>query len=178
MITVVPPPVLPPASRRASSKPFSSPSAMSTSTTSGRSVLTCRRASAILDAVPATTTPSRASRRRAVSTKTLLSSTSRQRTRQAWQQGRSRRIAGSRKTVGRGAWSSGRGPARLGLSPAAPDRGRVVFHVSPARHQLYLGQFGLELTHLVLTPDRRAELVVGDGGHHEKPGLAGVESAV
>jgi hypothetical protein len=53
-----------------------------------------------------------------------------------------------------------------------------VFHESPARRQFYLGQFGLKLTYLVLAPDRRAELVVGDGGHHEKPGLAGVESAV
>src|SRR6185437_1166535 len=168
MITVVPPPVLPPASRRASSKPFSSPSAMSTSTTSGRSVLTCRRASAMLDAVPATTTPSRASRRRAVSTKALLSSTSRQRTGQVWQQGRCTRIAGSRNNA---AWSSGRGPARLGLGPAAPDRGRVVIHESPARRQVYLGQFGLKLAHLVLTPDRRAELVMSDGRGHEKPGL-------
>jgi len=68
-----------PARRRARSKPLSFPSAMSMRTTSGRSSLARSSASAMLDAVPATVTPSRSRTRRAISTYALLSSTSRQR---------------------------------------------------------------------------------------------------
>src|SRR5947207_12058780 len=175
MITARPAPVSPPARWRARSKPFSSPSAMSTSTTSGRSALAWRRASAMLDAVPATTTPSRASRRRAVSMNAPLSSTSRQGTRQVWQQGRVGRIAGSRKNPAPASWSSGRGPARPG---PGSGRGRVLIRHGPARRQLDLGQFGVQLAYLVLTPDRRAEPVMGDRRHHEEPGFDRGESAV
>ena len=164
----MPSPPSPPARRRARSKPFSSPSAMSTSTTSGRSALTWRRASAVLDAVPATTTPSRASRRRAVSTKALLSSTSRQRTRQVWQQGRCRHIAGSRN-------SPGGGVLVIRSRSIPPSCARVVLSHGPARQHFDLGQLGVQLAYLVLTPDGRAEPVMGDRRHHKKPGLDGVD---
>jgi hypothetical protein len=51
-----------------------------------------------------------------------------------------------------------------------------VIHDGPARQQLDLGQFGVKLAHLILTPDRRAELVMGDGRDHQEPGLERVES--
>src|SRR6185295_17168499 len=69
-----------PLSRRARSKPLSSPRRMSTSTTSGRSSCSSRRASALVVATPATATPSRSSSTRAASRNGWLSSTMRQRT--------------------------------------------------------------------------------------------------
>src|SRR4051812_10382682 len=68
-----------PLSRRARSKPLSSPSRMSTSTTSGRTSSSSRSASALVVATPTTATPSRSSSRRAASRKGWLSSTMRQR---------------------------------------------------------------------------------------------------
>src|SRR5260370_38334536 len=64
---------------RARSKPLSSPSPMSTRMRSGRSARACPSAWAMLEATPATVTPSRSSRTLAVWRKASLSSTSRHR---------------------------------------------------------------------------------------------------
>jgi hypothetical protein len=56
------------------------------------------------------------------------------------------------------------GPARLGS-------GHVVIDDGLGGQPVELGEFGMELTDLVLPPGRRAERVVGDRGQHEEPGV-------
>jgi hypothetical protein len=54
----------------------------------------------------------------------------------------------------------------------------MVIADGPAREHVDLGQFGMKLAHLVLTPDGRSEPVMGDRRHHEEPGVDGVKAAI
>ena len=46
------------------------------------------------------------------------------------------------------------------------------------RQQVKLGEFGMELADLVLTPGRRTELVMGDRRHHQEAGGGRVQAAI
>jgi hypothetical protein len=46
------------------------------------------------------------------------------------------------------------------------------------RGAIDLRELGVELSDLLLSPDRRTEAVMADRGHHEEPGVARVESLV
>lgn len=48
----------------------------------------------------------------------------------------------------------------------------------PGRQLVKFGELGVELTEFVLSPDRRAELVVGDRGQHEEPGVGRVQAGI
>src|SRR5690349_13872290 len=61
------------------------------------------------------------------------------------------------------------GPPRLGL-------GHVVIDDGLGGQPVELGEFGMELTDLVLPPGRRAERVVGDRGQHEEAGVGRIQA--
>src|SRR5215470_19075719 len=161
---------MPPLARsRARSKPLSPPSPTSTTATSGRSTLACRSASAVLDAVPATVTPCRPSRARALSRKAALSSTSKQ------------RIV-TTPACGKAAPGTLRvaGIVRMPLpsGPASPGPGREVIDDHPPCQPLELGEFGMQLADLAFSPNRGAEPVMGDRRHHQEARISRIQARI
>src|SRR5271165_4038585 len=147
-------PELAAASRRARSMPLSCPSMMSTRTTSGRSSLVSRSASALADATPATVRPCRVRRSAAASRKYALSSIIRHRS------GTS--VGSHTRAAGRIAVS---GNCDLSATAAPGPRGHVVtFGSATVGHDA--GELGAG-GHAGL-PVHLAQVVVDGGGAQEQ----------
>src|SRR6516162_6976339 len=68
---------------------------------------------------------------------------------------------------------------RTGYRPAATRIGSAAVAGGRLSGQpVELDEFGVELADLVLPPDRRAEMVMGDRRQHQEAGLGGVQAVI